>query len=135
MATGEHSDPGGLDGREAAYRAVLAVLRGRGFASEVIRTLRTKQSLTARDAGFALDVALGAIRHIFTLDHVLATVGHVDKRRTRPELRAILYTAAYQIIWMDRVPAFAAAMPPDTGESTWQHLMAPPCMRWPGEWL
>lgn len=108
MATGEHSDPGGLDGREAAYQAVLAVLRGRGFASEVIRTLRTKQSLTARDAGFALDVALGAIRHIFTLDHVLAAVGHVDKRRTRPELRAILYTAAYQVIWMDRVPVFAA---------------------------
>jgi 16S rRNA (cytosine967-C5)-methyltransferase len=101
-------DSGGLDGRGTAYQAVLAVLQGRGFAGEVIRALRTQQGLSPREAGFAMDLALGTVRHVITLDHVLETVGRVDRRRTRPELRAILYIAAYQIIWMDRVPVFAA---------------------------
>ncbi len=99
--------PGG-GGRDAAYAAVLDVLRGTGFAIERLAELRTTAALSGRDAGLAMQIALGTVRHLLTISHVIEAVARVDRRTTRPELRAILYTAAYQILWMDRVPVFAA---------------------------
>ena len=96
-----------LDGRAAAYLAILDVLRGQGFAAERLRELRTQGRLSGRDSGLATNIALGAVRHMITIEQVLSTVARFDKRRIRAQLRAILYAAAYQIIWMDRVPAFA----------------------------
>jgi 16S rRNA (cytosine967-C5)-methyltransferase len=97
-----------VTGREAAYFAVLDVLEHGGFASEALRTLRAAGRLSGRDAGLATQIALGAVRHSITIEHVLAAVARFDRQRVEPRLRAILHAAAYQIIWMDRVPAFAA---------------------------
>jgi 16S rRNA (cytosine967-C5)-methyltransferase len=96
------------DGRAVAYLAVLDVLRGEGFAGQTLRRLRSAEKLSGRDAALAMQIALGSVRHLLTIEHVLSAVARFDPRRTRRRLHAILYTAAYQIIWMDRVPVFAA---------------------------
>ena len=49
-----------------------------------------------------------AVRHALTIEHVLRAVARYDQRRVKPELRAILLSAGFQIIWMDRIPEFAA---------------------------
>ena len=97
-----------LDGREAGYLAVRDVLRGESFAADTLRTLRVDGRLSGRDAAMAMEVALGTVRHINTIERVLRTVARYDPRRTRRELRAILSAAAYQVIWMSRTPVFAA---------------------------
>ena len=97
-----------LDGRAAAYLAILDVLRGQGFAADKLRELRAQDRLSGRDSGLATHIALGAVRHLITIEQVLSTVARFDKRRIHARIRAILYTAAYQIVWMDRVPAFAS---------------------------
>ncbi|MCH7872353.1 MAG: transcription antitermination protein NusB, partial [Planctomycetes bacterium] len=97
-----------LTGREAACRAVTAALTGDGFVVEALAELRKTGRLEPREAAFAREIALGAVRHAVTIDHVLAALARYDRRRIKPALRALLYTAAYQIIWMERVPPFAA---------------------------
>lgn len=97
-----------IDGRAAAILAVVDVLTGRGFAREALERLRVAGQLDGRAAALAREISHGALRHLVTIEHVLTRLARLDFERTKPTLRAILLTAAYQIIWMDRVPVFAA---------------------------
>jgi 16S rRNA (cytosine967-C5)-methyltransferase len=85
---------------------VVEALAGTRYVAESIAALRG--DMDAREAAFAQEAALGAVRHAVTLDHVLAAVARYDPRRVEPEVRGLLLVAAYQVIWMDRVPLFAA---------------------------
>jgi len=108
MTRQQSDDPAISPARAAACEAILDVLKGRGFAIERLRRLRSSGELDARDAGLAAEIALGAVRHLVTIEHILSAVARLKPQGLRPEIRAILYSAAYQIIWMDRVPVFAA---------------------------
>ena len=103
------SEPVLRSGRDAAFLAVRNVLAGRGFVADRLRTMRVSGELAEREAGLATELALGAVRHAVTIEHLLSAVARYDRRRTPTELRAVLLTAVYQIVWMDRVPVFAAA--------------------------
>jgi 16S rRNA (cytosine967-C5)-methyltransferase len=106
--TARHRPAGPLDGRTAAALAVADALAGRRFASEALRELRIAGQLAGREAGLALEIAHGALRHVVTIEHVLAVLARFDRDRTPPRVRAVLYTGAYQLIWLDRIPPFAA---------------------------
>ena len=99
---------GSFTGRAAALQAVHAALRGRRFVADTLADMRAQGRLAGREAALAMEVALGAIRHAGTIQQVLRRVAEFDERRIKTELRASLYTAAYQIIWLDRIPLFAA---------------------------
>ncbi len=118
--SGRVEDARPLDGRMAATLAVADALAGRQFVSEGLRTLRAGGQLDGREAALATEAALGAVRHLLTIEHVLAAVARFDRRRTSAALRAVLATAAYQIIWMDRIPPFAAV---DEAVSTARRLV------------
>lgn len=97
-----------IAGREAAARALAAALSGQGFAVDVLRELRAQQALTGREAGLATEIALGTLRHLHTIEHVLGRVGEFRRERVPVRLRSVLYAGVYQVIWLDRVPSFAA---------------------------
>jgi 16S rRNA (cytosine967-C5)-methyltransferase len=105
---GNSERTGSLRGRAAAFQAVHDVLRGQRFVNETLRQLRDDGRLEGREVALAAEIALGAVRHLVTIEHVLHSAARFDEARTKPALRAILLTAAYQIIWMDRIPDFAA---------------------------
>ena len=100
--------PGPLSGREAAFQAVLAVLRGNGFIQDTLAYLRDTDRLARREVALAMKIALGTVRHALTIEHVLRAVADYDGRRVKPPLRAVLRSAGFQIIWMHRIPEFAA---------------------------
>lgn len=102
------NETGSLSGREAAFQAVRAALSGERFVSETLGQLRGQQRLAGQEAALAMEIALGAVRHALTIEHVLGVVARYDQRRVKPALRAILLSAGFQIIWMDRIPDFAA---------------------------
>lgn len=92
----------------------------RGAAAWVIeRTLSTLspssvflESALARldecDHGLLRQLALGTLRWLRRLDHVIALASHRRFDAIEPALRAPLRIAAYQLLFMDRIPAFAA---------------------------
>ena len=97
-----------LDGRTAAALAVADALTGRRFVNETLGEMRTGGRVGGREAALAMEIAQGAVRHSVTIEHLLGALAGVKKERTAPRLRAVLYTAGYQIVWMDRIPPFAA---------------------------
>ena len=105
MSAGGHES---LSARAAAHEAVSAVLRREGFVSEVLAGLRQAGRLAPRETGLATETALGTVRHLLTIETVLRSVATYEPHNVAPELRAVLCTAAYQALWLDRVPLFAA---------------------------
>lgn len=101
-------DEAPLDGRTAAVCAVSDALTGRRFVSEALRAWRAAGRLAGHEAALALEIGQGTLRHIVTIEHVLGKVARVERARMPARLRAVLATAAYQVIWLERIPVFAA---------------------------
>jgi 16S rRNA (cytosine967-C5)-methyltransferase len=64
--------------------------------------------LDERDRPLLRELALGTLRWLRRLDHVIAAASHREFASIAPELRSILRVATYQILFLDRVPAHAA---------------------------
>lgn len=107
-APNQAQQPAEVSGRYAAFVAVRDVLQGRGFAGDKLAELRSRKRLDRREAGLAMEIATGTVRHVLTIDHLLGCVADYDPTRVSAPVRAVLSCAAYQLIWMDRIPEFAA---------------------------
>jgi 16S rRNA (cytosine967-C5)-methyltransferase len=89
--------------------AVLADSRaGRRTAKRSLDELIGRYRIVPADVGLANELVSGVMRHRLTLEAVLrpATDGRWD--RVSSTLQHILLVAAYQLMWLDAVPAFAA---------------------------
>lgn len=94
--------------RAAAMAAITSALAGQSYVADRLRFLNREMQLENRDAGLARQIAMGALRHVLTLDCVLAAVADYEPDRVRVELRAALLAGAHQLIYLDRIPEFAA---------------------------
>ena len=92
MTKGKRNSAGSgpLGGRDAAVRAVEDVLAGRRFVHETLTLLRGGGQLEGREAGLAMEIALGAVRHAVTIETVLGAVARYDQRRVKPAFLAAL---------------------------------------------
>lgn len=61
-----------------------------------------------RDQGLLRELVLGSLRWLRRLDHVLALASHRQFAEIEPALRGPLRVAAYQLLFLDRVPSYAA---------------------------
>lgn len=68
----------------------------------------TMERFDERDRGLLQELVMGTLRWLRRVDHVLAQASHRDFADIEPKLRAPLRLAAYQILFLDRVPAHAA---------------------------
>jgi 16S rRNA (cytosine967-C5)-methyltransferase len=92
--------------RVVAFRVLQRVEEG-GFASDLLRGLSV--GLAARDAGLASEIVFGCLRFQAQLDFL---IGHFSGRPAAgldAEVRIALRMGIYQLRYLDRVPAHAAA--------------------------
>jgi 16S rRNA (cytosine967-C5)-methyltransferase len=89
--------------RVAAYEVVRRVSEQDAYADRAFRTAAAK--LDARDRGLAQRIAYGTIQMLRPIDHAidLHARGKVDAA-----VRAALRIGAYQLGWLDQIPAHAA---------------------------
>lgn len=99
---------GGVSARQAAMSAFREAMVGGLHVHEHVRTLQNAERIDGRDASLAMEIALGAVGHANTIRHILSRCADYDDRRVDQKVRAILYTAVYQLVWLDRIPDFAA---------------------------
>ena len=92
--------------RTAAYRVVQAVLRG----DDLPRALAEFRDPLAdeRDRALVTELAGGTFRWLAALDHVVARAADRPLARIDPEVLTALRLGAYQLLYLDRVPAAAA---------------------------
>ena len=110
--------------RAAALDALLHVEQGRRFLRGELHAVFDRMKIDPRDRALALQLAAGAIRHRRTLrlllSHLRGGAGRASPRHSRatprrsragaiqPQLLAILELGAFQLLFLDRVPAYAA---------------------------
>jgi 16S rRNA (cytosine967-C5)-methyltransferase len=93
--------------RTTAFRILLRVQKEDAYASELLHS-DLLQGLSAVDRGLCTEIALGVLRWQSALDLAIAAVSDKQPKSLDPEVLIALRMAAYQIRFLDRVPARAA---------------------------
>ena len=95
-----------MTARLAAARVLVALERGRTTLSREIEEDRADLE-DPRDRGLLLEIVAGALRWQAALDACLATRSTRPIAELAPEVRAVLRAGAYQLLYLDRLPAHA----------------------------
>jgi len=94
--------------RAAALETLLAVDRARVYADDALDQSLRRASLDTRDRALAVELVYGVLRHRLTLDWRLDHVSERPIRRLPHPVQAALRLAAYQLLYLDRIPQSAA---------------------------
>jgi 16S rRNA (cytosine967-C5)-methyltransferase len=103
------TEPGG-SARAAALEAVRRVDCGEAFLREVLHDIFDRAGLSVRDRALATQLAAGVLRHRRNLQLLISHVRGKGRRATtiQPPILEILELGAFQLLFLDRVPAYAA---------------------------
>jgi 16S rRNA (cytosine967-C5)-methyltransferase len=93
--------------RAAAFGILLRVEQEGSYASELLHSSRCAD-LTAADHGLATELVMGVLRWRSSLDATIAEVSSQSLARLDLEVLTALRLGAYQLGWLDRIPARAA---------------------------
>ncbi len=92
----------------ARWLAVRALRDRSGNVTAHLDRLLGEAHMLPADKDFARELALGVLRRQGTLEAVLRAFLRRPKQKLPGPLRAIIYVALYQMMFLDRVPTFAA---------------------------
>jgi 16S rRNA (cytosine967-C5)-methyltransferase len=95
-----------LTAREVARRVLDRVDKGGAWATLSLDGELTRSGLDDRDRRLVSELVYGVLRHRARLDRALAA--HAELKRTPPKVVTVLRLAAYQLLFLDRVPGYAA---------------------------
>jgi len=93
--------------RRAAYEVVRRVFEDEAYADRAFAAAAA--GLDARDRALAQRIAYGTVQRVRTLDHAIEALGRRPVRKLDPPVRAALRIGAYQLAYLEGVPARAAA--------------------------
>ncbi|NLX12919.1 MAG: hypothetical protein GXY44_04590 [Phycisphaerales bacterium] len=97
-----------LDAREAAVFVLEQLETSGPPAREVMDRLVFQRRLPDREFDLTMELVMGVIRHRLTLARLLGAFTERGWKRVDHRLKQLLLVAAYQIIWLDGIPPFAA---------------------------
>lgn len=95
-------------GRNAAVSALLKVEENEGYSNIVIDKTLAEFSLDAREASLASALFYGVLERREALDYYLSRFSSRSLAKMAPTVREILRCAAYQVLFLDKIPASAA---------------------------
>jgi 16S rRNA (cytosine967-C5)-methyltransferase len=95
------------DPRETALRILIAVEVRGAFSDKLLEQAHGTLS-DPRDQALLHELVKGTLRWRGRLDAVLDRIVHIGIAGTQPHVRNVLRLGAYQILFLDRIPAHAA---------------------------
>ena len=98
---------GASPAREAAWRALVRLRRERAHLDDSAASLPELDELDERDRSLANELVAGTVRRRATVDAVLARFTRAPLRSTQPAVLEALRMGAFQLLFLDRVPAYA----------------------------
>jgi len=93
--------------RKEAFEILLAVERGRGHSDDLLRA-RSVSRLSAQDKNLATTLVLGALRWQLALDARIRPLLKRPNAKLDVEVLIALRLGAFQLLYLDRIPAHAA---------------------------
>jgi 16S rRNA (cytosine967-C5)-methyltransferase len=97
-------------GRELARQVLLRVEADGAYASRALGAAldRSSATLSQAERGLATELVYGVLRRRARLDRALDAVSERGLGDLEPEIRNVLRVGAYQLLFLDRVPGYAA---------------------------
>ncbi len=92
--------------RRVAFEVLRRVFEDEAYADRALRA--ASADLDLRDRALAQNLAFGAVQRARTLDYAIEVVGRRPVDRLDPPVRAALRLGAYQLVFLDGVPRYAA---------------------------
>ncbi|MBQ9860237.1 MAG: 16S rRNA (cytosine(967)-C(5))-methyltransferase RsmB [Clostridia bacterium] len=96
------------DARRATVAALLRIQEQGGYSNLVLEELLTHNELAEADRALASRLLYGVTERRLTLDYLLNKTASTPVKQMDPAVREILRVGAYQLVYMDKTPAFAA---------------------------
>lgn len=97
-----------ISAREAAYRSLVRCARDSKFANLEIDSAIKKFGLEGAEKSFYTVLVYGTIERLLTLDYYISAVSDKPLAKLDLSVLTILRTAAYQMMFLDRIPVHAA---------------------------
>src|SRR6516162_6835212 len=93
--------------RKAAYSILLAVDRGEGHSDELLRD-DAVNALSAADRNLTTTLVMGVLRWQIRLGEMIRQHLKRPNAKLDAEIRVALEMGAFQLLYLDRIPAHAA---------------------------
>lgn len=97
-----------MKARALAFQVLLRVDRERAYANLFLDALLKRSFLTEEDRALATELVYGVLRFRGRLDRIIAEVSSRPLEQISLEVLNVLRLGAYQLLFLDRVPAYAA---------------------------
>ena len=94
--------------RLAAWRALVRLRGAGGHFDDSVEALPELQGLDPRDRGLANEIIVGTIKRRWSVDAVLGAFTKAPLAETKGPVLEALRIATFQLLFLDRVPAYAA---------------------------
>jgi 16S rRNA (cytosine967-C5)-methyltransferase len=94
--------------RSAAFNVLVREAASRAPFELAAAAAAEFGALEGRDRGLAYELVMGTIKRRNSLDRVIAAFASASSSRLRPDVREALRLGAFQLLYLDRVPAHAA---------------------------
>lgn len=96
------------DSRKTAVKALLKVECDGAYSNIAINDELKCSKLTGADAALASALFYGVLERKYTIDWYISKVSSKPIRKIPPYIKNVLRIALYQMLYMDRIPDFAA---------------------------
>ncbi len=103
---GTVTEPSISAARVAAFDVIRRVFDEEAYADRALRSAAA--GLGSRDHALARHLAYGTVQRARTLDHAIEKIGRRPVRRLDAPVRTALRLGAYQLVFLDGVPRYAA---------------------------
>jgi 16S rRNA (cytosine967-C5)-methyltransferase len=94
--------------REVALEVLHRVDAHQAFSGTLLRRVLERAGLSAADEALATELTLGTLRHRAEVDWVLSQFSRTPLDELPSRIRTVLRMGAYQLVFLDRIPAAAA---------------------------
>lgn len=96
-----------MTARSAVVKALLSIQEEGGYSNIVLDELLEGLDLIPADRALASRLLYGVTERRLTLDYLLNKTASTPVKKMQPAVREILRVGAYQLVFMDKMPAFA----------------------------
>ena len=93
--------------RELAFNLLQALETGTRHSDSLLHDMLRKSALSRTDRAFATSLVNGVLRYRLQLDFVISRFYSHNLQKAAPAIRNILRLGAWQLLFLDRVPAWA----------------------------
>ena len=97
-----------MNARTTALSALIATRRQNAWSDGVLKEYIARDRLDARDAALASRLCYGVLQNRMLLDFYIAYFLNGKLRELQPVVLDILRLGAFQIVFLDKIPASAA---------------------------